>query len=197
MWDNTKRYGRLTSVSELKEDYYDIYEDLEDSPTTDLLCKIRHDLVSRYCAGLDILDFGIGNGAFIERDPFLRGILGFDVDVKSIALLKRTGLWKDFYDLDSINPEVITFWDSLEHLPNIDEVLSLCPKFVVCSLPIFYERAEVFASKHFKPNEHIWYFSPTGLIEFMRERGFMCHWHGDLEGLAGRQGIFSFVFERK
>lgn len=196
MWDSERGFGRLTSTGYLKDDYFDIYESLEDLPNTDLLYQIRHDLVERYAPGKDVLDFGIGNGAFIRRNPHLKKIYGYDIGTDSCTWLASHDLFKSFYTMEP-NPEVVTFWDSLEHLPNLDEVIDLCPKFIICSLPVFENRAEVLQSKHFKPHEHVWYFSIKGLVSFMLERGFNCLYSRDLEGLAGREGIHSFVFERR
>lgn len=194
MWDEKKGFGRLTSHRDLKEEYWEHYEQFEEAPATELLYKIRHKLCSDYAAGNDILDFGVGNGAFIKRKPDEVRVFGYDVDAQAVAWLLEEKLWFDPYILKA--PGVVTFWDCLEHLPNLDEVLSLCPNFVICSLPVFEGREKVLGSKHFKPNEHIWYFSVEGFKEFMHERGFVCMMAKDLEGLAGREEIFSFVFKR-
>jgi len=194
MWDVAKGYGRLTSSGTLKNDYWDHYEELRDREETELLYKIRHKVCEDYAPHLPILDFGIGNGEFIKRKPKSSILFGYDIDEDSVCWLKAQNLWLNFWT--HVIPRVVTFWDSLEHLDEIDAVIERCPQFIICSLPVFESREEVLESKHFKPNEHVWYFSVSGLMDFMEERGFECLMTEDLEQLIGREGIQTFVFER-
>ena len=52
-------------------------------------------------------------------------------------------------------------------------------------------------SKHFKPNEHVWYFTDWGLRLWFEEQGFDCLETNYDETNIGREGINSYVFRRK
>ena len=65
-------------------------------------------------------------------------------------------------------------------------------------MPIFRDLPDLLASKHFKPNEHIYYFTRQGLIDFFEHFGFVCLLTDRFETTSfGREGIESFAFLRK
>ena len=61
----------------------------------------------------------------------------------------------------------------------------------------FVSSAHALASKHFKPNEHLWYFTDRGIKRFMFEHGFGFFGQNELETDAGREGIGSYAFKRR
>jgi hypothetical protein len=70
-------------------------------------------------------------------------------------------------------------------------------KWVFVSIPIFTSAADVLRSKHYKPKEHVWYFTVGGLDHFMRSFGFECVDFNRMEREAGREQIDTFVFRRE
>ena len=95
-------------------------------------------------------------------------------------------------------PEVdgLSFWDSLEHIPNPNALLSLMRsgQYAFIALPIFEDLEKVKQSKHYKPNEHYYYFSKDGMIKYMQDSNFTLIEITDDESQAGREGILTFVF---
>lgn len=187
--------GYLPPDGHLKDDYFEYYNRLADRQETELLYNIRHKVCDDYAHGLPILDFGVGSGDFIKRRPDGVSVKGFDIDPLAVDWLKENGYWLDFYKEGNI-PECVTFWDSLEHLPNVKDVVNKCPKLIICAIPIFLGYEDILKSKHFRPNEHIWYFTKLGFENFMESLGFTLIMVKNLEQLAGRESIYTFVFRR-
>ena len=63
-------------------------------------------------------------------------------------------------------------------------------------MPIYRDQAHCLASKHFKPGEHLHYWTREGLLLWMGRLGFVCIEHNDAESRIGREGIESFAFRR-
>jgi len=159
------------------------------------LNEFRAKIVNKYVKG-KVLDFGIGCGAFLGyRD----NCLGFDICPKSIKWLKEKGLFFDFYrrNLDKQNIEGITFFDVLEHVRYPETILKcINGQHIFMSLPIFRDKNHILKSKHFKINEHFWYFTDYSLIEFMNTYGFRLLERTDEETRIGREDIWTYVFKK-
>jgi hypothetical protein len=54
----------------------------------------------------------------------------------------------------------------------------------------------VLRSKHFRPQEHIWYFTREGLVNAMKACGFSLVAESDFETELGREDIGTFAFRR-
>ena len=110
-----------------------------------------------------------------------------------VEWLKRRKLWRDPYEDGA---EVLTFWDSLEHIEDPVRILECCDSMAIISIPIFKDKAHTMRSKHFRTDEHFWYFTSEGLIRMMHNEGFRLVDQNDLETKLGREDIRSFVFQR-
>jgi len=93
--------------------------------------------------------------------------------------------------------EAITCWDSLEHIPEPEKLLAKVEKYVFVSMPIYDDMNDCLNSKHYKPGEHLHYFTARGFKLFMRQNGFDLLSSSAIESELGRDGIMSFVFKRK
>jgi len=69
-------------------------------------------------------------------------------------------------------------------------------KWLFVSLPIFRDAEHVLRSKHFRPQEHVWYFSRDGLIYAMKQCGFDLVSESNVETELGREDIGTFAFKR-
>ena len=90
----------------------------------------------------------------------------------------------------------MTFWDSLEHMSFPGSILQRCQTACV-SLPIFESRAHVTRSKHWKPGEHIWYWTRNGFAQWAKDQGFDVVATDDFETRLGREGIQAFALRRR
>jgi ubiquinone/menaquinone biosynthesis C-methylase UbiE len=169
------------------ENYWNHYRKLEDTPTGVLLNKARFDLVQKY-SPRTLLDVGIGSGAFVKCCSEWKGT---DVNASALQWLDEQGKLAGDESF-----EALTFWDSLEHIENPEEILAKAERFVFVSCPIYQDLNHILSSKHFKPTEHFWYWTKSGAKRFMAGYGFKCLEVSDIESEIGREDIKTFVFER-
>ena len=171
--------------------YFEKYVSYTGTAMAEKLTRARLEMVRRWASlGEELVDIGIGGGQFVEA----AGCGGYDVNVHAIQWLLNHGLWRDPYFLPVRNA---TCWDSLEHMDRPDLFLERVLDRLFVSIPIFTGRDHVLRSKHFRPQEHYWYFTRNGLVRWMSERGFDLLEENQAETELGREGIGSFAFRRR
>lgn len=139
-----------------------------------------------------ITDVGIGCGTFMFG-MFSRGyemVYGNDINPVAVQALEMLNRFDDMKAPSGIT----TFWDSFEHLPRPQDYLGSTHVFM--TLPIFTDREHILRSKHFKTDEHFWYFTKDGLLHFMENRGYKCWDINYKEVVLGREDVASFYFQR-
>lgn len=192
-WDDDRGVG---FVDESPNGLYDrsYFREYQRRDRTEIgrqLTEERALLVQRHVGADVVVDVGIGGGAFVSarRDTF-----GYDVNPDGEQWLRRRHRWWDIY---ARRCESATFWDSLEHIRDMDAVVAQVRGTVFISMPIYESREHCLGSKHYKPGEHLWYFTLDGLVRWFRDRGFACRDFNEMEVACGREGIGTFVFRRK
>lgn len=200
MKDELVGFGRHREVWRLLQDpdglyderYWNLYVEYSRRPTAAPLMQARTELVARHVGNSQVVDVGIGCGQFID----MRGsnTWGYDVNPVAIKWLLERELWWDPWFRRAPNA---TLWDALEHMDRPDLFLERVAGILFVSLPIFSDREHVLKSKHFKPREHLWYFTRDGLVAFLDERGFELVEENRMEIDLGREDIGTFVFERR
>ena len=154
----------------------------DEYPTTRPLSLIRLRLIRdvvRLGSGARILDVGYGNGDFLAVCHSF-GFRTFGNDVSGYPVPPGTTFVKDilsnFY-------ECVTFFDSLEHMPNIDFVSCLRTSYLVLSVPWCHYPDDTWFLrwKHRRPDEHIFHFGRESLCQFMTEMGFETQYVGNPE----------------
>lgn len=191
VWYPRLGYGvSLVPPIEYGECYWAKYEVMEDTKVGYRLLNLRHEFRQRHAdPQWRNVDIGIGAGGFIS---YRGGGEGFDVNERAIEWLSvRDGLWTK-------QPrETLTFWDSFEHIPDPWELVALATEGVFVSMPIFESAEHCLSSKHYRPGEHLWYFTERGLIEQMRIHGMTLIERNRDEERFGREDIGSYYFARK
>lgn len=163
----------------------DYYENLlkQYSKTAKEICEIRWDWVKEI-SPKTVLDYGCGVGWFRAYRP-----QGVEVDSYDIGAYPQTGISLKVYDL-------VCFYDVLEHIEDfstIEPVLRLA-NYVVTSLPI--KNGDDLANwKHFKPGEHLHYFTEEMLVALFKRYGFKLI-RQDTPECPPRTDIHSFLFRR-
>jgi hypothetical protein len=174
----------------------DYFANFERNAHTDIgraLMQARVDFVERHYSG-SLIDVGIGSGAFIElRQISGHTTYGYDVNPAGIRWLKAWSLFADPY---LVAFDAMSLWDVLEHIPDFDALLARVRKWVFVSLPIFTDAEHVLRSKHFKPEEHCWYFTREGLRLALYMCGFGLIAESRIETELGREDIGTFAFRR-
>ncbi len=172
--------------------YFDHYVDLEGSDVCNKLNQGRVDFVKDHYSG-KLLDIGIGSGAFIQA---YKHADGYDVNPKALKWL-RTHKKKSIGGKDNsfIHYKAYTMWDSLEHCKEPEKYLRELPKYgyLFATVPIV-DMSDIRGSKHYKPNEHLYYFTEEGFMYYMSLYGYRCLELSDFEVKAGREGVLSFAF---
>lgn len=153
--------------------------------------------------GKSILDVGYGNGDFLDVCS-KQGMGAYGYDVSGYKLPKGVEevdtIFDDHYD-------IVTFFDSLEHFPDIDVIEQLDCKYICISAPWCHypkdANAEWFAKwKHLRPEEHYHHFTRIGLEAFMERMGFSMLDYNNIEdsirgiGVVGRPNIITAFFTR-
>jgi hypothetical protein len=198
VWFPERGYGFFpVEANPYDADYWENYRRQDRTDIGDALNSARLSLVHRHLpANRTLCDIGIGGGRFVEDCAAMLGgglVAGFDVNPNGIAWLESKRMFADPYQAQF---DALTFWDSLEHIIDPSEVLSAASDYVFVSLPIFTGPDHVLKSKHFKKDEHAWYFTEDGFLKFMREHGFKELEINTMEQDAGREDITTFAFKR-
>lgn len=126
-----------------------------------------------------IADIGYGNGAFLKfakkQVPWVTGYDVTGVQVDGII----THQIQDHYKMceQMMHHDVVTFFDCLEHIPDLGFLPALKCSMVVISLPNCHARAQGWEwfdnkYKHRKPNEHVWHFDPLSLTHTVKKYGY-------------------------
>lgn len=168
--------------------YYDKCAGYEGQEIERLITQARIDLVARHYSG-EVLDIGIGSGAFIKARP---QTYGFDVNPVATEWLRRNDLWSPSIGTFG----AVTFWDVLEHVPDPSRYLNLIGGLVFASIPVFDDLRTIRKSKHYRPGEHLYYWTEHGFCDWMTAHGFLLLESNDDETRAGRDSIQSFAFKR-
>ena len=160
----------------------------------DIALKInagRIALVDKYVGAKPVLDIGIGSGEFIKKRP---NTFGCDINPLALAWLEAEGKRVDDFAIF----RAFTFWDVIEHVEEPAEYFRRIANgsFLFTSLPIFDDLRRIRKSKHYRPNEHFYYWTERGFTDWMARYGFWLQERQDFEIKAGRNSILSFAFRK-
>lgn len=153
------------------------------------LTRARVALVDRYTDGV-VLDVGVGSGAFVKARP---NTFGYDVNPSAVQYLRAL----DRFAVPADGWEAMTFWDSLEHIADFQPLLAAVRRLVFVATPIYADRLAAVKSKHFRPDEHFWYWTRDGLRRHLGFYDFDLVEEIDTETRLGREAIGTFVFRRR
>ena len=164
----------------------DYYEEMlkRNSKSAERIAKIRWKFVSQLNPKL-VLDYGSGCGWFrAYRPPEVV------VDTYDIGEYPQTGILHKYYSL-------VCFCDVLEHLTSLSEVDNVLKmaEFIAISVPIKPDKQPLATWKHFKPGEHLNYFSESSLKDIFLKYNFRCLIKGHPE-CPPRQDILSIIFQK-
>jgi hypothetical protein len=190
LWDDEAKMGFYPVANPVYDkSYWDKYVGYGNTPMGHAITASRVWFVSQYLKPDDmLLDVGIGSGDFIRARPHTHG-----QDVNPVALdwLAKAGVLGNYDTIDNYS-----FWDTLEHIPDAKGIVSKIKNYCFVSLPIFVDREHVLGSKHFRTDEHYWYWSQEGLVKWFNALGFELRDISHIESVLGREDIQSFAFQR-
>jgi 2-polyprenyl-3-methyl-5-hydroxy-6-metoxy-1,4-benzoquinol methylase len=147
------------------------------------------------CAFLLLLDIGTGSGAFMrEAKGWGFEAKGYDVIPEVVEMLQAA----ESYSEDIGAADIVTMWDTLEHLEAPEAVLKRVRRgaWLFVSIPVFEDLSKIRKSKHYRPGEHLYYWTHEGLVNWLALYGFRFVALSAHEIEAGREAIGAFAFVR-
>ena len=166
------KYGVIKQVSPIEPFVYNEDYITNQSTTVEMaylrlgyvVSKVGYDtLVNSKC-----LELGPGNGKFFENaQKYVKSIDGYDVADTPYS----TTSWKNIIDNKW---DIVFAYDTIEHMPNIKEFFDINFDFAFVSVPRIPDNKDLFNSnwRHFKPNEHIYYFNEISFSKMANDYGF-------------------------
>lgn len=178
------------SAAPYDEAYFAKYEGYAKTTMGFALSIARTRLIERHWPCGPVVDVGIGCGDFVERRP---NTFGYDINPAAVRWL----LQHDRYWNPRIDPcQAVSMWDVLEHMPDFPDLLLNVQFRAFVALPVFENLDHVLRSRHFRPDEHCWYFTVDGFVRAMNELGWWKLETNWIETVLGRDHIASFAFRR-
>jgi tRNA G37 N-methylase Trm5 len=180
------------------KEYFLKYVDYEHTAIGKRLNTYRVELVKTWAYDNKIIDIGIGSGSFIKAAGKENiNVYGYDINPYSVEWLNKHKKYVDIYK-NGINFTGITFWDSLEHIKDPHKILDRINigTRIFISLPIFDSFDDIEKNKHYRPNEHYYYFDNMGILRWLRRHNIKLVTCSDIETRAGRDGIRTYLFEK-
>lgn len=149
-------------------------------------------IVQKHYGDGPCLDVGVGSGEFVRKRM---STWGTDVNPVAIRWLASHNLLAD--SLDGFG--AYTFWDVIEHVPAPKEYFDAIRSgaYLFTSIPVFHDLMRVRESKHYRPGEHLYYWTDEGFIWWMDRHGFDFLERQDFEVQAGRESIYSYAFRKR
>jgi len=186
---NIARQKDLSYRVKYDEHYFNKCLGYEDKEIALKINKARIDLVARHIQG-SVLDIGIGSGEFIKKRE---NTFGYDINPKAVEWLKQKGLYSELFCFSAY-----TFWDVIEHIERPEDYFDKIKikSYLFTSIPIFTDLEKIRESRHYRPGEHLYYFTKEGFISYMRVNRFRLLETNEDETLAGRDSIMSFAFKK-
>lgn len=144
-----------------------------------------------------ILDVGYGNGSFLRAcTNIIKDCSGNDIS--DYSLPERCKFVPDIF---SRHFSVITFFDSLEHFPDISFISKLKCDYVLISVPWCHYFSDDWFDlwRHRKPNEHLHHFNKESLQKFFESNGFQMLDFSNIEDTVRKsdsKNILSAVFRK-
>ncbi len=156
----------------------------------DDILKIRREYVSKFVDVNKIVDYGCGRRPFAEKDA----LMNYDPYIERF----------NKFDLKKFNSaKAICFFDVLEHIFSLQSFVRVIPhNMLITSIPIYPDKLssknieELKKWKHYRPEQHNWYFTTEGFKNFMKKYGgWNCIYESKDEEPI-RTDITNYVFVR-
>lgn len=173
-------------------EYFAKYQGYAETEMGKQLTEARVHLIKKHLSPDDtLIDIGIGCGQFLEAAPTTL-CYGIDVNLKAIEWLRHSGKEWPCKELPNA-----TFWDSLEHIADAPRMIERVRGHAFVSMPIYEGIDHVLKSRHYRPDEHYWYFTDDGLVRMFDLLGFDLEERSMMETELGREDIGTYVFRRR
>lgn len=189
----------ISNPAPYDESYFEKYVGYSETDQGKAITAFRIDFVNRHIGAEGvILDTGIGSGDFIATRDRIPGpkrrTYGFDINPRAVAWLRA---YARFVDPNRSIVPALSMWDVLEHIEDFRPLLANVFEWLFVSIPIFDDCDHVLRSRHYRKDEHFWYFTHEGFIRIMGACGFKVIESAATECDLGRDSIFSYALKRE
>jgi hypothetical protein len=163
--------------------------------TAEIICKIRWNFVLDVISPKVVLDYGCGCNYLTKYAPEGTTVDSYDIGTINGKPYPQTGIRHNYYDL-------IFFNDILEHIdwennPDLDIIQTFSKtNHIAITIPICPLSKELESWKHYKPGEHLTYFTKKTIKIFFDNYNFSLIKIGMPE-CPPREDIYNMLFERK
>lgn len=145
-----------------------------------------------------VLDIGYGDGEFIRqasRAGFFT--MGYDAHADDIGVPVVKELKPGVFD-------IVTMFDSFEHMADLDEPFKAAPSMFVVTVPWLPEGVTdetIRQWRHYKPNEHLHYFTEKSLRAVFSRHGYGMETREPIEDIIRKNpqsspNTMTFIFKR-
>ena len=175
--------------------YFEKYVSYQPTKIGKNLTKFRTGLIKEYNhKPTEHLDVGVGSCDVVD----CLECKGYDVNPYAVNLLAEKGQFVDLYSDEVEFCNTISFFDSFEHIKDLDKALNqISSQVVIISLPIYEGKEKDLPDwKHFRTDEHFHYFTDAGFRSFINSRGFTILKVSKGETIIGREDILTYVIKR-
>lgn len=196
------RFGVISQVNKNPIEYNSLYLTKYDKQLTESMSFMRLGYIIKTIKKTpnSLMDVGFGNGSFLRvANSTINNTAGYDVynnEFLPTGCKFETSIIKNYY-------EVITFFDSLEHISDLSFLQSIKCNYLVVSVPnCNYQNDNWFSNwKHRKYNEHLHHFNLESLTNLMNYYNFIKIDHSYFEDSIRRcsensPNILSCVFQK-
>lgn len=145
-------------------DYYKRFVERGESEVGKAIYDSRWEIIEKHCHGkLNLLDYGCASGAFHKSSRNGFSTYGFDVNPYS-----------GFTKMPDAKVDILTMWDVIEHLHEPERVIrQVNPEYLFLSTPNVDDvKGPLENWRHYRPGEHLHYFSPKSIEIFLGECGY-------------------------
>lgn len=161
-------------------EYAEKYHQLAATPLGQAIYLSRWALIMKYVQKGNLLDYGSGPGAFNAHGPSSFKRFNYDVNptcgftdkVWLCPQYRESGEWCS--DPRCTNIDVLTMWDSIEHIPNFyGEIKDVNAPWLFITTPNLESVDKpILFWKHYRPGEHIFYFDRHSLGVVLSDLGY-------------------------
>jgi len=164
------------------------------SATAEFINKKRWDYIKELNPQI-VLDYGSGCNFLTKFAPKNIIVDSFDIGHLNGKLYPQTGILHDYYDLIFFN-DVIEHVDWKNNPDNNIEKIFQKTNYIFISIPICSDIKNLKNWKHYKPGEHLTYFTKKSIEDFLNTRNFTIVKKSSVE-CPPRKDIFSFVYKKE
>ena len=175
---------RASSFS-YSDDYLLTYKLYEKTQRSKDICCARWKFVKDHVdiVGKNLLDYGCGAGTF-----------GTWLSDKYLNIYMYDPYFRKDHSFLDVYIDIVTLWDSFEHMGRLEILPLINAKYVFMTLPIIDGIKNITTWKHFVPYEHLWYFTSNALIKLFEKWKYELVETSIFEAEFRSPGIKSFFF---